>query len=260
MKRMILAIVMALSLSSCGVGYYSSTYVDPHPVPVTGLVNITLQPSWGPAGYDYAMYYYFPEFNFYYDVEHALFHYLERGRWIAAKMLPRGPHFPQDLHRYYKVVINQRNPWTNNRHHKTQYKHFKGVYNQRNLRDARRDNPMDQPRRIHYQNNSTPSRNNNTMRPGGGNNNTMRPGNTNRPGSQGNIGSGQRPGQGQRPAGQGGSVSRPNSNPPKGNSSGSVRPGSQGGSKGSATGNRTNSNSSRSSSSSGSRSTGSRGR
>ena len=278
MKRMILAIVTALTLSSCGVGYYSSTYVDPiGGVPVTGSVNITLQPSWGPAGYDYAMYYYFPEFNFYYDVERALFHYLERGRWISAKILPRRPHFPTDLHRYYKVVINQRNPWHHNRQHKNQYKHYKGVYNQRNLRDVRNnhnDPRIDQPRRIHYQS-STPSRNNNT---------SMAPqGNPNRgQGSRGNMSQGQGP----RGNAGAGSVSRPSSNPSRGNgsagnvrpgsqggsskgsarpggqggsSSGSVRPGGQGGaSKSSGTGSR--STSSQSSLSTGSRSTGSRGR
>ena len=249
MKRLILAFALAFTLSSCGIGYYAYDT----PVPVTGSINISLQPSWGPAGYDYAMYYYFPEFNFYYDVERAVFHYLNYGRWVSAKVLPHGRHFPADLHRYYKVVINHRNPWNYNRQHKNQYKHFKGVYNQRNLRDVRGNGPQhnnprtEPPRRIHYQN-STPSRNNNTMRPGSGN----------RPGSQGNIGQGQRPGQEQRPAGQGGSVSRPNSNPPKGNSSGSVRPGSQGGSKGGATNSR--STSSQSSRSTGSRSTGSRGR
>ena len=179
MKRLILAFALAFTLSSCGIGYYAYDT----PVPVTGSINISLQPSWGPAGYDYAMYYYFPEFNFYYDVERAVFHYLNYGRWVSAKVLPHGRHFPADLHRYYKVVINHRNPWNYNRQHKNQYKHFKGVYNQRNLRDVRGNGPQhnnprtEPPRRIHYQN-STPSRNNNTMRPGSGN----------RPGSQGNIG------------------------------------------------------------------------
>lgn len=242
MKRLILAFALAFTLSSCGIGYYAYDT----PVPVTGSINISLQPSWGPAGYDYAMYYYFPEFNFYYDVERAVFHYLNYGRWVSAKVLPHGRHFPTDLHRYYKVVINHRNPWNYNRQHKNQYKHFKGVYNQRNLRDVRgnghyQNNPRTEPpRRIHYQN-STPSRNNNTARPGNGS----------RPGSQGNIGQGQRPG-------QGGTVSRPNNNPPKGNSSGNVRPGGQGGSKGGATNSR--STSSQSSGATGSRSTGSRGR
>ena len=221
MKRLILAFAMAFTLSSCGVGYY----VYDTPAPVTGSINISLQPSWGPAGYDYAMYYYFPEFNFYYDVERAVFHYLNYGRWVSAKVLPHGRHFPTDLHRYYKVVINHRNPWHYNRQHKNQYKHYKGVYNQRNLRDVRgngyyQNNPRtESPRRIHYQN-STPSRNN----------------------SSGNV--------------------RPGNNSSRNNSSSSVRPGNQGSSQKGNTGSKssTNSRNSSSQSSSGSRSTGSRGR
>lgn len=263
MKRLILAFAMAFTLSSCGVGYY----VYDTPAPVTGSINISLQPSWGPAGYDYAMYYYFPEFNFYYDVERAVFHYLNYGRWVSAKVLPHGRHFPTDLHRYYKVVINHRNPWHYNRQHKNQYKHYKGVYNQRNLRDVRgngyyQNNPRtESPRRIHYQN-STPSRNNNT---------TMLPqGNPNRgQGSRSNVGQGTtNRGQGNiaRPSGNSRNNSsgnvRPGNNSSRNNSSGSVRPGNQGSSQKGNTGSKssTNSRNSSSQSSSGSRSTGSRGR
>lgn len=256
MKRLILAFAMAFTLSSCGVGYY----VYDTPAPVTGSINISLQPSWGPAGYDYAMYYYFPEFNFYYDVERAVFHYLNYGRWVSAKVLPHGRHFPTDLHRYYKVVINHRNPWHYNRQHKNQYKHYKGVYNQRNLRDVRgndyyQNNPRtESPRRIHYQN-STPSRNNNT---------TMLPqGNPNRgQGSRGNVGQGNIA----RPSGNSRNNSsgnvRPGNNSSRNNSSGNVRPGNQGSSQKGNTGSKssTNSRNSSSQSSSGSRSTGSRGR
>lgn len=126
MKRLILAIAMALTLSSCGLSYYTNNI----PTPVSGSINISLQPSWGPAGYNYAMYYYFPEFNFYYDVERALFYYTNYGRWVSAKMLPRGRHFPTDLHRFYKVVINYRNPWLYNKRHRSMYKKYKGVHTQ----------------------------------------------------------------------------------------------------------------------------------
>lgn len=126
MKRLIIAIAMALTLSSCGLSYYTNNI----PTPVSGSINISLQPSWGPAGYNYAMYYYFPEFNFYYDVERALFYYTNYGRWVSAKILPRGRHFPTDLHRFYKVVINYRNPWLYNKRHRSMYKKYKGIYTQ----------------------------------------------------------------------------------------------------------------------------------
>ena len=111
-------------LSSCSVGLYTDGV---HTSTVASL-NLSMQPSWGPAGYNYAPYYYFPEFDFYYDVNKAIFYYLNHGRWIAAKHLP--PHYPKDLHRYYKVVLTQRNPWLYNSSHRSMYKKYKGVYNQ----------------------------------------------------------------------------------------------------------------------------------
>ena len=229
MKRMILAIVMAFTLTSCGTGYYSSTIVTSaaaydYPTHVPGAINISIQPSWGPAGYNYAMYYYFPEFNFYYDVERALFYYLSSGRWISAKVLPKGRHYPTDLHRYYKVVINERNPWNYNRQHKTKYKQYKGVYTQRNLRDVRHE--KETPRRIQTPQHSTPPRNNNTMQgpqstPNRGQGGVGQGQSNSRPPQQGNVGS---QGGNTRPSGSGSSQGG-NVKPGNGNNS-SVRPGS----------------------------------
>ncbi len=258
MKRTILTLAMASMLSSCGVGYYSTTVIEPipSPRPVHTTVNIALQPSWGPAGYDYVMFYYFPEFNFYYDVEHAMFHYLNYGRWVSAKMLPRGRHFPTDLHRYYKVVINQRNPWNYNRQHKRQYKHYKGVYNQRNLRDERSNRPHENPRtdtqrRIPYQ--STPSQHN----PSNGTQHNPNYGQ----GMGAGVGQGTpyRGDQGKQNKGGQNSISRPKNSQRNNNTQGNVGQGRQNNS--SKSGNTNNRNSSsQSSRSSGSRSTGSRGR
>lgn len=137
MKHYVLAVVMALMLSSCGVGYYHHTST----IDVAGRVNISLQPSWGPSGYDYAMFYYFPDLDIYYDVERALFHYKNYGRWVAVRHLPRGPKFHVDLHKCYKVVINQHTPWHYNRQHRTLYKRYKGVHTQPVLRDIRGGRP-----------------------------------------------------------------------------------------------------------------------
>ena len=202
MKRLIFAIAVALTLSSCATSYYT-------PAPVTGAINISIQPSWGPAGYDYALYYYFPEFNFYYDVERALFYYQNYGRWVSAKVLPKGRHYPTDLHRYYKVVINERNPWNYNRQHKKIYKHHKGVYTQRNLRDERQG--KEAPRRIQQPQQPTPPRNNNTVHP---------PQSTPNRGQGGNVGQGP---SGSKPQGNtskpSGNVSKPqgNTSKPSGN-------------------------------------------
>ena len=283
MKQIVLTIALAFILSSCSTSYY--TYQEP--VHVTGAV----QPAWGPAGYDYALYYYFPDFDFYYDVERALFYYHKSSRWVSAKILPRNGRYPTDLYRYYKVVINSHNPWLNNRHHRTQYKQYKGKFNQPNLRDShggkdyRQDPRSNDPRRIPYQG-VTPPRNNNS-RPGSqpsynrgentrpGNNVGQRPGNSSRP----NNNVGQRPGTSSRPNNnvgpRPGNSSRPGvGTPPSNNSSrpSSTRPNtSQGGSKGSNKSGSSSKQSTKSSSSStkssssttsstGSRSTGSRGR
>lgn len=166
MKRTLFMLTLATILTSCSIGNYPVN----QSVHSAGYVNISIQPSWGPAGYDYAMFYYFPDFNFYYDVERALFYYPNYGRWVSARYLPSGRGFPTDLHRYYKVVINQRNPWEYNRQHRNRYKIYKGVYTQRPLRDVRgrEDYPYSynySPRRIPTESRPTPPARNNNVRP-----------------------------------------------------------------------------------------------
>ena len=125
-------------LASCSVGYYSDTRV------IT-TANISLQPAWGPAGYDCAHYYYFPDFNFYYDVNNALFYYLSGNRWLSARQLPYALGYPRDLYKFYKVVLNIHNPWKYNRTHRREYKHFCGMHNQPVLRDNRPQSRPPQP-------------------------------------------------------------------------------------------------------------------
>ena len=69
MKRLA-TILLGLMLASCSVGYYSNNGMG-----LSTVANISVQPAWGPAGYDCANFYYFPEHNFYYDVNRALFYY-----------------------------------------------------------------------------------------------------------------------------------------------------------------------------------------
>ena len=137
MKRLAIILAATLACTSCGVALYPDRGVT-----VTASVNISAQPPWGPAGYDYAPYYYFPDFNFYYDVDRAMFHYYSRGRWIAVRQLPVG--YPRDLYKFYKVVIDVRDPWLYNRRHKSMYRKYRGIHTQPVLRDAphiRRDTP-----------------------------------------------------------------------------------------------------------------------
>ncbi len=122
MKRLA-TILVGLMLTSCSMGYYANNGMG-----LSTIANISVQPAWGPAGYDCAHYYYFPDYNFYYDVNRALFYYHQNKRWISAKHLPYGLGYPRDLYRLYKVVLNNvRNPWNYNRRHISEYKHFRGV-------------------------------------------------------------------------------------------------------------------------------------
>lgn len=151
MKRFLAIILVALTLQSCSLlqmgidfhqqqpvehfnlmtGYCSPTYyyhnsTEGYSSPVSPVhiaINIDKQPSWGPAGYDCAAFYYMPELNVYYDINGSMFHYpAGDGRsWIAAKYLPSAH---CDLYRTYKVVLNYSSPWMHNRHHLEQFHHY----------------------------------------------------------------------------------------------------------------------------------------
>ncbi len=87
-------------------------------------INISIQPSWGPAGYDYAEFYYLPELNIYYDVINGLYYYLSGSQWIGRKTLPV-KYKKYNLHDMYKVVLNGKpQPWLDNKQHKKDYKCF----------------------------------------------------------------------------------------------------------------------------------------
>ncbi len=125
MKRLA-AILLGLMLASCSVGYYSNNGMG-----LSTVANISVQPDWGPAGYDCANFYYFPEHNFYYDVNRALFYYYHNRQWLSAKHLPYGLGYPRDLYRLYKVVLNNiSKPWKYNRRHIMEYKHYGKIHNQ----------------------------------------------------------------------------------------------------------------------------------
>lgn len=128
MKRLA-TILLGLMLTSCSIGYYDSGVL------LATTANISVQPAWGPAGYDCAHYYYFPDYNFYYDVNRALFYYHHGNRWLSARQLPYQLGYPRDLYKFYKVVLNIRDPWNYNRRHISEYRHFKGMHNQPVLRD-----------------------------------------------------------------------------------------------------------------------------
>ena len=93
-----------------------------------------MQPAWGPAGYNYAAFYYFPALNIYYDVNNALFYFLSGRRWLSSYYLPiRYQRY--DLYTMYKVVINDyHNPWVYYRTHKRLYANYRNVRTQMPIR------------------------------------------------------------------------------------------------------------------------------
>ena len=97
--------------------------------------NIGSQPVWGPAGYDYAEYYYLPEIETYYYVPRHQFIYLSGGRWVFSTALPsryRG----YDLNRGYKVVINEPRPYRHFYRDREQYGRYRGNHSQMIIRDS----------------------------------------------------------------------------------------------------------------------------
>lgn len=139
-------------------------------ITVGAAVNISAQPPWGPAGYACAPYYYFPDFNIYYDVNRALFYYYSYGRWVSAHKLP--PQVgPRDLYKFYKVVLDVRDPWLYNRAHRSKYRKYRGIHTQPVLRDTHRykyrPQPEHGPADTPYRGNRNPARDmrNNYTRP-----------------------------------------------------------------------------------------------
>ncbi|CAN5404667.1 hypothetical protein BH10BAC2_BH10BAC2_43480 [soil metagenome] len=102
--------------------------------------NIGNQPQWGPAGYDYAQFYYLPDLDMYYDVQAMRFVYFDRGRWVYTRALPVS-YRNYDLYGGYKVVINDQRPFVRHDAYRNQYKRFKNYRNRqmviRNSHDPR---------------------------------------------------------------------------------------------------------------------------
>lgn len=121
MKRLLTLIVAAVALQSCSLAHF----IPSHAYPSANItINIDLQPAWGPVGYDYAAFYYMPEINVYYDVNHSHFYYHSNNRWLAVEYLPPA-YRVYDLFKIYKVVLNYDKPWEYNRSHRAQYKHYR---------------------------------------------------------------------------------------------------------------------------------------
>ena len=127
MKRLLIILGLGLTIGMANVNTVEAQIVNVY-------VNIDMQPAWGPAGYNYAAFYYFPALNIYYDVHNALFYYLSGNRWLVSYYLPiRYQRY--DLYTLYKVVINDyHNPWIHYRTHRRLYASYRNVRTQMPIR------------------------------------------------------------------------------------------------------------------------------
>lgn len=97
--------------------------------------NIDCQPVWGPVGYEYVEYYYLPDAEVYYNVPQGLFYYRVKGNWITGKNLPSRFH-SFDLHKCYKVVLNENKPWIKHGFIKKKFASCRGCQDQMIIRDT----------------------------------------------------------------------------------------------------------------------------
>ena len=99
-------------------------------------VNIGNQPAWGPVGYDYVQFYYFPDYDFYYDIGKAQYIIFRNNVWTYVTTIPSRYRF--DPYNAYKVVVNQNKPYLFNKTHKKNYAQYKGQGPQQGMiRDSR---------------------------------------------------------------------------------------------------------------------------
>jgi len=99
--------------------------------------NLSEQPSWGPAGYDFVYYYYLPEIEVYYYVPNHQFTYQKDGIWITSNTLPlRYAAF--NFYKAYKVVMNDDNvePYLEHNINKVEYASYKSKHDQPVNRDS----------------------------------------------------------------------------------------------------------------------------
>lgn len=118
MKKLIIALGLGLIITMFNIDKLEAQHISVN-------INLDYQPAWGPYGYEYAAYYYFPNLNIYYDVDHGLFIYPSGRRWVSSVYLPK-KYRKYDLYMMYKVVINDiYDPWTYNNYHQRNYAHYR---------------------------------------------------------------------------------------------------------------------------------------
>ena len=121
----------------------SSALLNQSSAQISISVNIGIQPSWGPAGYDHVDYYYIPDIRCYYYVPSHQFIYLTNGHWSFSTELPPRCH-GYDLYHSYKVVMNEPQPYLHFDEHRSAYDQYRGdPHGQNFIRENREDKYRD---------------------------------------------------------------------------------------------------------------------
>jgi len=110
----------------------ASAFLNSTQAQVHFSVNIGVQPSWGPTGYDHVEYYYIPDIQAYYYVPDHQFIYQREGRWVFSHDLP-GRYRDFDLYHCHKVVVNEPQPYLHFDEHRRQYDQFRGEHDRQEV-------------------------------------------------------------------------------------------------------------------------------
>jgi len=127
-------------------------------------VHIGTPPAWGPAGYNSVKYYYLPDVEAYYDVQHSMFIYMVGNSWVHRSYLP-ARYKNYDLYGGYKVVMNDyrgNKPYSNFKSYKMKYakgyrgktQHNIGVRNDRNNKQVKSHSVVKVNKTVNRNNNS----------------------------------------------------------------------------------------------------------
>jgi hypothetical protein len=120
-KLMVILIILIVGLS------YKTIFAQ-----IAAKYNISSQPMWGPVGYEYVEYYYFPDIDMFYNVPKQKFISMQNGRWISRSYL--SAHY--NLYSCRIVVINEPKPYLNHKDYKTIYAIAKDHSIQLSIRDS----------------------------------------------------------------------------------------------------------------------------
>lgn len=139
-------------------------------------VHIGTPPAWGPAGYNSVRYYYLPDVEAYYDVQHSMFIYMVGNSWVHRSYLP-ARYKNYDLYGGYKVVMNDyrgNSPYSNFKSYKIKYaKGYRGksqrtigIRNDRNINQVKSHSVIEVNKTVKHNNNSRDNvKKNNQVKP-----------------------------------------------------------------------------------------------